>query len=158
MQSFEEARHAGSSCILLSLPSLEGYDSIEEWSRLDYFNDMDTQNGKNWKYLAPKPGSSSKQLFIKGRKIAARTLYGAFMSEESPQTPEEIAEDWDVPLDAVLEAIAYCQTDPPEVREDIARAEALERKLILENAHYYFPGVEEIRARLQSEENKSSNP
>jgi hypothetical protein len=120
---------------------------------------MDTLNStNNWKYLAPKPGSSTKQLFVKGRKVAAHTLYGASMSEESPQTPEQIAEDWDVPIEAVFEAISYCQTDPPEIRADIANAEALELELILNNTKYYFPGIEEVRAKLLSESTKPSNP
>jgi len=120
---------------------------------------MDTQNGQNWKYLALKPGSSYKQLFIKGRGIAARTLYGAYMREEAPQTPEEIAKDWDVPLAAVKEAIAYCQTDPPEIREDWEEEEALERSRILNDPKYYFPGIETVRAELLAEqEAKKSAP
>ena len=76
-------------------------------------------------YLAPKPKSSYKQLVIKGRNIFARTLYGRYMSAEEPMTLEEIAVDYDLPIEAVKEAIAYCQSDPPELREDFAREEAL---------------------------------
>lgn len=78
-------------------------------------------------YLAPKPKSGYKQLVIKGRNIFARTLYGRYMSEEDPMTIEEIAADCDLPIEAVREAIAYCQSDPPELREDFAREEALVR-------------------------------
>jgi uncharacterized protein (DUF433 family) len=81
---------------------------------------------RNWKYLARKPKSSYKHLFIKGRNISARTLYGRFMSAEEPMTPEEIAADYELPLEAVLEAIAYCQTNPPEIQEDFEREEALD--------------------------------
>ena len=77
-----------------------------------------------WKYLDRKPGSVYRQLFIKGRRIAARTLYGRYMSAEEPRTPEEIAIDYDLPLEAVLEAIAYCETDPPEIRQDWEMEEA----------------------------------
>jgi uncharacterized protein (DUF433 family) len=76
-------------------------------------------------YLAPKPKSSYKQLVIKGRNIFARTLYGRYVNEEEPMTIEEIAANWDLPVEAVKEAIAYCESDPPEVREDFAREEAL---------------------------------
>jgi hypothetical protein len=31
---------------------------------------------------------------------------------------EQLAEDWGVPVEAVEEAIAYCRSDPPELRED----------------------------------------
>ena len=76
-----------------------------------------------WKYLERDPKSSLKQLSIRGRRVRARTLYGMFMSAEEPMTPEEIAADYDLPLEAVQEAIAYCQSDPPEIKEDFEREE-----------------------------------
>ena len=65
-----------------------------------------------WKFLEPNPKSAYKQLFLKGRRIRARDLYGMYMSAEEPMTPAQIAADYDLPLEAVEEAIAYCQTDP----------------------------------------------
>jgi hypothetical protein len=47
------------------------------------------------------------------------------MSAEDPMTPTQIATDYDLPLDAVEEAIAYCQTDPPEIKEDFEREERI---------------------------------
>ena len=44
---------------------------------------------------------------------------------EDPQSMEEIAHDYDIPIEAVHEAIAYCEADPPEIREDFAREAAL---------------------------------
>ena len=82
----------------------------------------------SWKFLDRKPGSVYKQLFVKGRNIAARTLFGRFLSEEEPRTAEQIAADYELPLEAVLEAIAYCESDPPEIREDWEREEANVRK------------------------------
>jgi len=78
-----------------------------------------------WKYLERNPRSSYKQLSIKGRKIHARTLYGQFMSAEEPWTIEQIAADWSLPIEAVREAIAYCQSNPPEIEEDFRVEEAL---------------------------------
>ena len=86
---------------------------------------MSTKTTTQWQYLERDPLSSLKQLSIKGRRIRARTLYGRYMSEEEPRTPEEIAADYDLPLAAVLEAIRYCQSDPPEIREDFQREERL---------------------------------
>jgi hypothetical protein len=40
-------------------------------------------------------------------------------------TPELIAADYDLPLEAVQEAIAYCEWNPPELAEDYAREEAV---------------------------------
>ena len=78
-----------------------------------------------YKYLVRKPKSVYKQLFVKDRWISARTLYGKWARDESPMTPEEIAADYDLPLEAVQEAIAYCQSNPPELAEDYAREEAV---------------------------------
>ena len=82
-------------------------------------------NARTYQYLVRKPKSVYKQLFIKERWIAARTLYGMYAREESPMTPEEIAADYDLPLQAVQEAIAYCESNPPELAEDYAREEAV---------------------------------
>lgn len=76
-------------------------------------------------HLAPNLKSSYRQLFIKGTRITARTLYGQYMSAEEPRTPEEIAADYNLPVEAVHEAIAYCQTNPPEIALDMAEEEAL---------------------------------
>jgi len=82
-------------------------------------------NDRNWKYLAPNPKSAYRQLFVKGTRIRARVLYGLYMSGEEPMTPEEIAADYGLPPEAVAEAIAYCQADPPEIAEDFAREERI---------------------------------
>jgi len=78
-----------------------------------------------WHYLAPNPKSCYKQLFIKGTRIRARVLYGTFMSADEPMTPEEIAAEFNLPLAAVHEAIAYCQANPPELAQDFEREERL---------------------------------
>jgi uncharacterized protein (DUF433 family) len=80
-----------------------------------------------WKYLALKPGSLYRQLFVKGTRIAARVLYSYYVpGEDWPgMTPEEIAADFKLPVEAVREAIAYCQSNPPEICEDWEREEAL---------------------------------
>jgi uncharacterized protein (DUF433 family) len=80
---------------------------------------------KQYKYLTRKPGSLYKQLFIKDRWVAARTVYGQYARDDSPMTPEEIAVDRDLPLEAVLEAIAYCESNPPEIQQDWEREEAI---------------------------------
>ncbi len=78
-----------------------------------------------YKYLVRKPKSVYKQLFIKDRWIAARTIYGKYAREESPMAPEQIAGDYDLPIEAVQEAIAYCESNPRELAEDYAREEAV---------------------------------
>ncbi len=69
-------------------------------------------------------------------------------------TPEEIAADYDLPLEAVLEAIAYCQTDPPEISEDFAREERIVKATGMNDPDARFGGKYRIlspqeRARLR---------
>src|SRR5438067_13414083 len=75
-------------------------------------------------HLAPNPKSAYKQLFVKGTRIRARVLYGWYACAE-PMSPEDVAREFDVPVGAVREAIAYCESNPPELAEDYAREEAL---------------------------------
>ena len=75
-------------------------------------------------YLAPNPKSAYKQLFVRGTRIRARVLYGWYACAE-PMTPEAIAREFNLPVEAVQEAIAYCESKPPELAEDYAREEAV---------------------------------
>ena len=78
-----------------------------------------------WKNLERRPGSSYHQLSVKGRRIWAWTLFCAYMSNKEPRTPQQIADDFNIPLEAVQEAIEYCQGDPPEITEDKRRTDIL---------------------------------
>jgi uncharacterized protein (DUF433 family) len=95
-------------------------------------------NSNQYKYLVRKPKSVYKQLFIKDRWISARTLYGKFAREEEPMTLEEIAADYDLPLEAVLEAVAYCESNPPELAQDFAREEALMEATGMNDPNYKY--------------------
>jgi uncharacterized protein (DUF433 family) len=109
---------------------------------------MSTTPSTTWKYLAPNPKSSYRQLFIKGRGIRARVLYGMYLSEEEPRTPEQLAADYDLPLEAVREAIAYCQSNPPEIEEDFRREEALTEAAGINDPDYkYHPSPRILSAR-----------
>jgi uncharacterized protein (DUF433 family) len=78
-----------------------------------------------YRHLAPDPRSSYKQLRIKGRRIFARTIYGQHVNHEDPRTIEELAGDFELPIEAVKEAIAYCRSNPPEIEEDFRIDQAL---------------------------------
>jgi uncharacterized protein (DUF433 family) len=88
-----------------------------------------SETSRQWKYLERRPGSSDKQLCIKGKRIWAWTLYCEFVSDKDPRTPEQIAEDWNVPPEAVHEAIVYGQSDPPEIHEDYRMDELLDEAI-----------------------------
>jgi uncharacterized protein (DUF433 family) len=103
---------------------------------------MSNEGHNCWKYLAPKPGSDYQQLFVNGTRIAARTLYSYFTPGEDwlGQTVEELAADFNLPVEAVREAIAYCESDPPELRADLAMEEALmEARGQNDPQHEYHP-------------------
>ena len=86
-----------------------------------------------WKYLVPKPKSNYRQLFVKDRWIAARTLYGQTVGQDA-RTATEVAADFQLPLDVVVEAIAYCESRPTEISEDWRREEALIEPTVLDVA------------------------
>jgi uncharacterized protein (DUF433 family) len=80
---------------------------------------------RSWQYLAPNPKSAYKQLFLKGTRIRAEVVYGLTVDGSEPMTPEQVAEDMNLPLEAVREAIEYCAANPPEIEQDHAAEEAL---------------------------------
>ena len=76
---------------------------------------MEPSISTTWHHLAPNPNSCYKQLFVKGTRVRARVLFGMYKSADEPMTPEQIAADFNLPLPAVREAIAYCEGNPPEI-------------------------------------------
>ncbi len=58
------------------------------------------------KCLKPKPRSNDRHLFVIGR-IRAEILYRETVGLE-PLTPEEVGQEYGLPVEAVLEAIRYC--------------------------------------------------
>jgi uncharacterized protein (DUF433 family) len=59
-----------------------------------------------YQHLEPRPGSNYRQLFLKGRRIRAAVVDEAVHGPD-PCTPEEFAQDYQVPLEAVHEALDY---------------------------------------------------
>ncbi len=58
---------------------------------------------------------------------------------------EEIAADYNLPLEAVLEAIAYCESKPPEIEKDFQREEALMDALGMNDPDYkYHPSPKRL--------------
>jgi hypothetical protein len=55
-------------------------------------------------------------------------------------TPEKIAEEYELPLEAVKEAIAYCQTEPPEIKEDFDREERKMQATGMNDPAYKYGG------------------
>jgi hypothetical protein len=76
-----------------------------------------------YKYLMPKRGGSNyRQLFVNGR-IRAEVLYRETVGPE-PLTPAQVAREYQVPVEAVMEAIDYCVKNQALLDEEHAREEA----------------------------------
>jgi len=73
---------------------------------------------KTWRYLTRDRYSAYRQLFVKGRRIRATSLYDLTTDPDEPLTPAQAAKQYDLPVAAVREAIAYCRSNPPELEED----------------------------------------
>ncbi|HLO87878.1 MAG TPA: hypothetical protein VK203_23115 [Nostocaceae cyanobacterium] len=80
---------------------------------------------ENWQYLVTRPHSWRKQLYIKGRKLLAATVWQDMSSNQ--MSPEQAAENWDLPLAAIYEVINYCETN-----QELLKIEADEEKYRLE--------------------------
>jgi hypothetical protein len=93
-----------------------------------------------WKYLERRPGSSYQQLCVKEKHIWAWTLYCESMNDKEPRTPEQLAIDFAVPLEAVQEAVEYCQADPPEIREDQRKDALLAEATGMNDPAYRYHG------------------
>jgi len=61
-----------------------------------------------YKFLEQRPGSNYRQLFLRGRNLLAEVVYRATMGPE-PRAPDEVAQDYGIPREAVDEAVDYCR-------------------------------------------------
>ncbi len=78
-----------------------------------------------WQYIEQRPNSWRKQLYLKGRKLSAQTVWLDMLVNDD--TPEEAADNWDLPLAAIEEAICYCET-----HRELLQQEAEEERRYLE--------------------------
>ena len=62
----------------------------------------------NWQYLAKRNHAWRKQLYVKGQKLLASTIWRDMIANE--MSVEETADKWDLPLDAIDEVIRYCES------------------------------------------------
>ncbi|MDJ0717877.1 MAG: hypothetical protein QNJ54_27265 [Prochloraceae cyanobacterium] len=82
-----------------------------------------------WQYLEQRPHPWRKQLYIKGKRLKAFTVWMDMLVNNL--TPQEVAENKDIPLEAVMEALEYCQNN-----SELLKAEAIEVRRRLEEKGY----------------------
>jgi uncharacterized protein (DUF433 family) len=80
---------------------------------------------ENWQYLVVRPHAWRKQLYIKGRKLLASTIWQDMTVNQ--MSPKEAAENWDLPLSVIYEAIHYCES-----HKELIKLEADEERYRLE--------------------------
>ncbi len=84
---------------------------------------MANSTATHYQHLEPRPGSNYRTLFLKGRRIRAAVVYEAVHGPD-PYSPEEFASNYNVPLEAVREALDYVANNLPLIRSERDREAA----------------------------------
>lgn len=79
---------------------------------------------ESWQYLVSRPHPWRKQLYIKGRKLLASTVWQDMIANE--MSIEEAAENWDLSTSIINEVIQYCLS-----HQELLKSEADEEYLRL---------------------------
>jgi hypothetical protein len=92
---------------------------------------MDVQS--QYHYLIERPEKGTQELYIRGAGIRASTIWhDRYISQMHPHA---IAQDRDLPVEAVYEALAYCQ----EYWEVICQAKAQEQAWLQKRQFFAEP-------------------
>jgi uncharacterized protein (DUF433 family) len=89
-----------------------------------------------YQYLEERPDKHSHELFVRGTGVRASTLWHDRYVSRIP--PEQIAKDRDMAIEAVYEALAYCQ----ENWEDICLDKDLERQRLQQRGFFQEPAAD----------------
>lgn len=84
---------------------------------------LDSVGSGEWTWLVKREHPWRRQLWIKGRNIAAGTL--ARTAAANSWTPEQAADEYDLPVDAVVEAIRYA-----DATAELIDAEEAENRMV----------------------------
>ena len=71
----------------------------------------------DWQYLAKRNHPWRKQLYVKGQKLLASTIWQDMTANE--MSIKEAADNWDLPLDTIDEVVRYCES-----HQDLLKLEA----------------------------------
>ena len=89
----------------------------------------------HYQHLEHRPGSNYQQWWVKGRHTRAEILYRLTIGPE-PQTPQEVAQDYDLPVEVVQEAIEYAVQHQDLLDAERAREETRMQQLGLDKPPY----------------------
>ena len=97
-----------------------------------------TVEATTYTHLEPKPGRRSAEFFIRGSRIRAPTVWhDRYVSR---MTPVQIAADREISVDAVREALRYCQKH----WETICEGKDAERER-LQNLGFFEPHMDPVK-------------
>jgi len=72
---------------------------------------------QHYQYLVSRPEKWRKQLYLKGRNMTVGQL--VYKIRANQMTAEQAARDMDLPLEQVLEALAYYQTHHQLIESEV---------------------------------------
>jgi hypothetical protein len=78
---------------------------------------MATKTEKQYRHLEPRPGSNYRQLWLKGRRIRSAVV-DEVVHGPDPRNAEEFAQEYQVPLEAVFEALDYVAQNRPLIEQE----------------------------------------
>lgn len=100
-------------------------DETGEKSRL-LIPELERLHEDDWTYLVKRPHPWRRQLYVKGRRLPARTVWADMLTNS--MTALQAAENWDLPLAAVEEISRYCESNKAllamEAEEERCRLES----------------------------------
>jgi hypothetical protein len=76
------------------------------------------QASAGWVWLTPRPHAWRRQLWVKGRRLLASQVWRDTLVNEMTET--EAAENWDLPVEAIREIMAYCTEHADLIAADVA--------------------------------------
>jgi len=85
-----------------------GNDTTDKTTKLLLLG-INSPTSGNWKYLVEHSHPWKKQLYVKGRKLAAASVWISMTVNKL--TPEEAAENWELPIEAIHEIVRYCENN-----------------------------------------------
>jgi hypothetical protein len=88
--------------------------------------ELQPAHAEGWNYLVARPHPWRRQLYVKGRKLRAYTVWQDMQANQF--TPQEAADNWELPLAVVDEILRYCESN----RELLNMEADEERRRLLE--------------------------
>lgn len=83
---------------------------------------------EDWQYLVARPHPWRRQFYIKGRKLLASTVWQDAIANQ--MSPEQAAENWDLPLAAIYEVIRYCES-----HQELIKLESDEERMVFRDSN-----------------------